>query len=86
MTRGSVCLKASAEPDAGTLPWVKRLHSSHDPEPGAYSVCMHRDDAVTVSMTLVEVSGDTATMRYHDGSPCQSHSSEPRLARQIMLA
>jgi hypothetical protein len=77
MTRGSVCHKASAEPDAGTLPWLERLHSSHDPEPGAYSVCMHRDDAVTVSLTVLEVSGDTALMRYHAGPPCESVSTLP---------
>jgi Transport and Golgi organisation 2 len=85
-TRSAVCRQASEESDAGTLPWLERLHASHDPERGADSVCMHRDDAVTVSMTLVEVSGDTATMRYHDGPPCRSHSSEPHRARLAMLS
>ena len=68
--RATVCLRASSEHDAGTTPWLVRLHSSHDPERGADSVCMHRKDAVTVSLTTVEVSGDSATMRYHNGSPC----------------
>lgn len=74
-TRGTVCLKASQEADAGTLPWLERLHSSHDPERGADSICMHRNDAVTVSMTIVEVSGNLAAMRYHSGPPCRSHAS-----------
>jgi len=79
-TRGAVCSKANSEPDAGTLRWLKRLHSSHDPEEGESSICMHRHDAVTVSMTLLQFQNQTVSMSYHKGSPCQiageaSHNS-----------
>jgi hypothetical protein len=79
-SRSAVCRQASEESDAGTLPWLERLHASHDPERGTNSVCMHRDDAMTVSMTIVEVSGDSTAMRYHAGPPCQSLGAKPHLA------
>lgn len=77
--RGDVCRVADKASDAGTLPWLERLHASHDPEPGADSVCVHREDAVTVSLTLLEVSGGRASMRYHDGPPCESSGHPHRL-------
>jgi hypothetical protein len=85
-TRGSVCRKAATERDAGTLPWLERLHASHDPEAGSDSICMHRDDAVTVSMTLLKVSNSEAVMRYHAGEPCHSSAGVPHLNRLSILA
>jgi len=84
--RGSVCRKAATERDAGSLPWLKRLHATHDPEAGSVSICMHREDAVTVSMTLLEVSNSEAVMSYHDGEPCQSSAGVPHLNRLSILA
>ena len=46
------------------------FHRSHSPEKSALSVCMHRDDANTVSLSHVEVSNHTASFAYADGSPC----------------
>lgn len=80
-SRGAVCRKAAQKPDAGTLPWLERLHSSHDPGKGADSICMHREDAVTVSMTILEVCGASAVMRHHAGPPCRSLGAKPYLAR-----
>ncbi|MFD2176269.1 NRDE family protein [Veronia pacifica] len=48
------------------------FHQSHLPERGFRSVCMHRDDAKTVSFTQVSVTKDKASMRYVNGSPCES--------------
>jgi hypothetical protein len=51
------------------------FHASHHPEApegDAYSVCMHRDEARTVSRTLVVVGRSEAVMRYHAGWPCQT--------------
>lgn len=79
-SRGGVCLAAVEESDAGTLPWLARLHSAHGPEKGADSICMHRNDAVTVSMTLLRVASGTAIMTYHEGSPCEpSHRMDGTL-------
>jgi hypothetical protein len=57
---------------AGDLAWLRRLHRSHEPARGPYSICMHRDDAATVSYSEVIVSSREAKMRYHPGTPCQS--------------
>lgn len=48
------------------------LHKSHMPEKSAYSMCMHRDDAQTVSFSCVDVSEDTADFWYSDGPPCEA--------------
>lgn len=58
------------EPDVGTARWLRRLHSSHSPEHGPFSTCMHRPDAVTVSYTEVAVTEARRTLRYYPGSPC----------------
>lgn len=50
------------------------FHASHHPEAphgDARSVCMHRDEARTVSTTIVLVTGDHVSMRYRAGWPCQ---------------
>ena len=56
----------------GTLASLRKLHASHFPERGAFSICMHRPDAVTVSYSEVVVSGKRITLRYQPGAPCQS--------------
>lgn len=48
------------------------LHRSHRPEPGPYSVCMHRDDAETVSFTHVSVGPGAVSQLYVSGAPCRS--------------
>ncbi len=75
--RGDVCRHAAKVSDAWTLSWLERLHASHDPEAGADSICVHRDDAATVSFTILEVSGVSASMSYHDSSPCESIGGTP---------
>lgn len=50
--------------------------ASHEPERGPMSVCMHRDDAGTVSRTLVEVAAGRAVMRYLPGPPCAPTGAE----------
>ncbi len=44
-------------------------HASHEPKKSKYSVCMHRDDAVTHSFSHIIVSNDII-FRYQDASPC----------------
>jgi hypothetical protein len=69
-TRGKTFARALGEPSAGSLEWLRRLHGAHRPERGPYSICMHRDDAATVSYTEVSVSRGKASMRYASGAPC----------------
>lgn len=46
------------------------FHSSHDGAPGAKSVCMHRDDAHTVSLSHIMVEDGAVVYDYYDGAPC----------------
>jgi hypothetical protein len=56
---------------------LRAYHSGHIPEAGAYSVCMHRDDARTMSLSWVQVSRDQASFFYSPGAPCQTDFLPP---------
>src|SRR5439155_22367944 len=62
--RGRICKAAQSQKSESRLDWLRRLHRSHSPARGAFSICMHRPDAATVSYTEVAVSKRRATMRY----------------------
>lgn len=47
-------------------------HASHLPTRSRESVCMHREDANTVSLTHVAVTEAQVLMRYADGPPCEA--------------
>ena len=47
------------------------FHRSHLPERGPASVCMHRPDARTVSMSTVRVTQKAIEFVYHPNSPCE---------------
>ena len=68
--RGPACDQAWKEPGAGGEEWLRRLHRSHVPQPGPFSVCVHRPDAGTVSYTEVSWRDGLATMNYAAGNPC----------------
>jgi len=68
--RGRACKVAAGEPAAGSNGWLRRLHRSHVPGPGPFSVCVHRQDAATVSYTEVRCGGTQISMDYLDGNPC----------------
>lgn len=69
--RSDVTAHAWALPDAGKIEWLRQLHRSHEPEGGAFSICVHRRDAATVSYNEVVVDNQHATFRYFAGSPCE---------------
>jgi hypothetical protein len=47
-----------------------QFHRSHVPVRGRYSVCMHREDAATVSLSAVTVTREMIEFSYHGSSPC----------------
>lgn len=47
------------------------FHSSHGAQPSAYSPCMHRPDAETVSFSWLTVDAERARLFYSPGSPCR---------------
>jgi hypothetical protein len=53
---------------------LRLFHGSHLPAPGPFSVCMHREDAETVSFSRVRVDAETIVLEYQDGAPCMGHS------------
>ena len=61
-----------AQASSGTARWLKRLHSSHSPESGPFSTCMHRNDAATVSFTQIFVSPGKAMLQHVCGAPCET--------------
>ena len=46
-------------------------HRSHLPTRGAYSVCMHREGAATVSLSKILVTTDEVVFKYESGPPCE---------------
>ena len=60
-----------------TVPTLRSLHRDHHPGKGPLSVCMHRPDARTQSLTEIRVAVTTASVRYRAGSPCRARTSQP---------
>jgi hypothetical protein len=58
---------------------LRKLHQSHLPAQGPFSICMHRPDAKTVSYTEVVATRTGAAMRYLSGPPCTKKTGAPRL-------
>lgn len=84
-SRRPVCLAADATPEAGSIEWMRTLHQSHVPERGAFSICVHRDDAGTLSYTEVQCDAERVSMGYSPGYACESSGivvvELPRLPR-----
>ena len=73
--RGAACRAAQDESDAGSVPWLRRLHASHVSGPGPFSLCVHREDAKTLSYTEVTCTPSTVAVEHFLASPCSLHSS-----------
>jgi hypothetical protein len=76
--RGLACEEAAKQWPTSQS-WLRRLHRSHTPHAGPFSICVHRLDAVTVSYTEVCVSADILTMSYLAGSACQKEEFDAEL-------
>jgi hypothetical protein len=63
----------AGRPDPETL---FAFHSSHTGGASAYSPCMHRPDAETVSFSRVRVTRSEIDFAYHAGSPCRRAAVE----------
>ena len=69
--RGAACERAWREGPSDPAAWLRKVHASHDPEAGPFSICVHREDATTVSYTEVYCDRRDLQMRYQAGNPCQ---------------
>jgi len=77
-SRQKVFEAALARKGAGELEWLRALHGSHEPEKGAVSICMHREEAATVSYTEIELNAKRIRISYCDGAPCESDRWQER--------
>jgi transport and Golgi organization protein 2 len=68
--RGKLCNEAWAEPDAGSVAWLRRLHTSHAGGPGPFSVCVHREDVKTLSYTELACTPKAVQCVHFVGNPC----------------
>jgi len=75
LERRQICNIAKKRSSVTTLSWLRRLHRSHAPKRGPFSICMHRPDAATVSYTEVAISDRRVIMRYKPGSSCSGKST-----------
>ena len=83
--RGAVCHRAWSEPDAGGAAWLQRLHASHENGPGPFSICVHREDAQTLSYTEVACARSEVRLRHFAGSPCTLESDSVKTLRLTNL-
>ncbi len=79
MQRGATFAAACHDTDAGSVEWLRRLHRSHVPEPGPFSICVHRDDAATVSYSEVVCGPLELSFSYQPGHPCAAAGLSPPL-------
>jgi hypothetical protein len=75
--RGAACRNAEQEPDAGSVPWLRRLHASHGGGPGPFSLCVHREDVKTLSYSEIMVTPGHVQMGHFRGSPCTMDRIHP---------
>ena len=73
--RGSACERTWREDLTDPAAWLRELHASHIPEPGPFSICVHRQDAATISYTEVRWDRGQLQMGYLAGNPCQATHS-----------
>jgi len=76
--RGAACRRAQNEWDAGSVPWLRRLHASHATGPGPFSLCVHRDDVKTLSYSEVSVTGKLIDMHHFRGGPCDMVANDTK--------
>lgn len=67
--RGGLFRAAMGEPGGLTPAVLERLHRSHLLERGPLSICMHREEAATVSLSLITVTENAISIFYVDGPP-----------------
>ena len=82
LKRAETCTREFSSTMSYSQATLRRLHQSHLPEKGPYSICMHREDACTVSYTEVIVKSQTISIAYLEGAPCKATSwSKSKLPR-----
>lgn len=85
--RGAVWERHRARAKEWTPEAQREFHRDHSPRRSAWSVCMHRREARSVSFTEIRIDSRQAALTYHDAPPCADAADrELRLPRSIALA
>ena len=77
--RGEACRSAWCQEDAGSLPWLRKLHAAHDAQRGPFSICVHRENVETLSYTEFACTSTRVLCNYFPGSPCTMTAPETRV-------
>jgi hypothetical protein len=80
--RRPICEGAARQASAGSVAWLRRLHRSHRPRRGAFSFCVHRPEAATLSYTEILCRRSLTVMRYMAGNPCERRAVTAIAIRQ----
>ena len=64
------------------LPLLYAFHRGHGPAPSAYSTCMHRPDAETVSFSHISVTPKEIRFSYWPAAPCKVVAIEEGVLRR----
>jgi hypothetical protein len=79
--------RLAAARGAVDLELLQRFHTSHEPERGPLSPCMHRAEAATQSLTRISVSRERVSMLTTAGAPCESElGARVELARRRLVS
>ena len=71
-SRGRVWERMRAARPEWTPEDHRRFHRDHQPEPSAWSVCVHRPEAATRNYVEIELGGGEARLRCAEGPPCEN--------------
>ena len=82
MQAADALIKTRIKTKPACIDELLNYHKSHLPSKSQQSVCMHREDAKTVSLSHIIVDTKNAFFDYYPGSPC---SPQPRTHREVKL-
>lgn len=60
--------------DGDSTDLLREFHRGHEPKRGALSVCMHREEAATVSYTEFKIADGFVCASYIPGAPCREET------------
>ncbi len=72
--------------ESKTVEDYQELHASHLPGRSSHSICMHREDAQTVSFSQIEVTDNDVQFFYSDGPPCEAAIEKCASLRRVVLS